>query len=105
MTAWYSVQFAVSYYTIFCVPWLGWDLVEPFTFTISQGSMILGLLYMYRHRGVGTDYTQLNEYWQKRRERKWLDKYGFDMQRLNFLRQQHERLEKEIAIIEIQRFD
>ena len=35
MTAWYSVQFAVSYYTIFCVPWLGWDLVEPFTFTIS----------------------------------------------------------------------
>jgi hypothetical protein len=56
---------------------------------------------MYRHRGVGMDYTQLNEYWQKKRERKWLDKYGFDMQRLNFLRQQHERLEKEIAIIEI----
>ena len=63
MSIWYSAQFAVSYYTIFCVPWLGWDLVEPLTYTISQGSMVLGLAYMYRHRGVGTEYTQLNKYW------------------------------------------
>jgi hypothetical protein len=67
--------------------------------------MILGLGYMYRHRGIGTDYTQLNEYWQKRRERKWVDRYGFDMQRLSFLRRKHQTLTEEIDQAEIQRFD
>jgi len=67
MSTFFAVQFGVSYYTIYCVPWLGWDLVEPLTYTITQGSSILGLVYMYRHRGVGTEFTQLNEYWQMRR--------------------------------------
>lgn len=80
-------------------------MVEPLTYTISQGSMILGLAYMYRHRGIGTEYTQLNEYWQKRRERKWLDKYGFDMQRLSFLRRKIESINAEIEQVEYQRFD
>ena len=34
-TAFFTFQFAVSYYAIFCVPWLGWDLVEPMTYTVS----------------------------------------------------------------------
>ena len=81
MTSWFTVQFGISYYTIFEVDWLGWDLVEPVTYSLSQGSAVLGLLYMYRHRaiGVGTEYTDLNEFWQQRRQRKWLHKYGFDL--------------------------
>lgn len=67
MTAWFTLQFGVSYYTIFMVPWLGWDLVEPVTYSISQGSCILGLFYMYRHRDIGTEFTQLNDYWLMRR--------------------------------------
>ena len=34
-TAFFTFQFAVSYYAIFCVPWLGWDLVEPITYSVS----------------------------------------------------------------------
>jgi len=67
MSVWFTAQFSVSYYTIFCVPWLGWDLVEPFTYTINQGSAILGLFYIFKHRGISTDFTQLNDYWQERR--------------------------------------
>ena len=104
MSLWYTVQFGVSYYTIYCVPWLGWDLVEPVTYSISQGSAILGLLYMYRHRGVGTEFTQLNEYWLERRQRKWLAKYGFDLNRLAFLREKLDRLNNEIKSSELQSF-
>ena len=64
MSLWFTLQFGLSGYTIYFVPWLGWDLVEPFTYTVSQGSFILGLLYMYNHRGVSADKsTSLSEYW------------------------------------------
>jgi len=75
MTAWFTLQFGVSYYTIFCVPWLGWDLVEPVTYSVSQGSAVLGLLYMYKNRGAGTEFSELNEFWFQRRQKKWLKKY------------------------------
>jgi len=35
MTLFFTLQFGISYYTIFVVPWLGWDLVEPLTYTVS----------------------------------------------------------------------
>jgi hypothetical protein len=38
-------QFGAGYYCIYEVPWLGWDLVEPMTYTIAQGMFILGLFY------------------------------------------------------------
>jgi len=35
MSLFFTVQFGVSYYTIFEVGWLGWDLVEPCTFSVT----------------------------------------------------------------------
>jgi len=35
LSLFYTIQFVVSGYTIYGVPWLGWDLVEPLTFTVS----------------------------------------------------------------------
>jgi hypothetical protein len=92
MSLWFTLQFGVSYHAIFVVPWLGWDLVEPITYSVTQGSAILGLFYMYRHRGVGVDLTKLDEFWQMRRQRKWLHKYGFDLLRLEFLREKLGRI-------------
>ena len=62
MTAWFTLQFGISYYAIFEVGWLGWDLVEPVTYSVSQGSMIGGLFFMYRNRGNGVEFTELNDY-------------------------------------------
>ena len=75
----FTLQFGISYYTIYEVSWLGWDLVEPCTYSITQGSSILGLWFLYRHRNHGTEYSELSEYMQEKRQRKWLEKYGFDL--------------------------
>ena len=59
--AFFTTQFAVSYYCIFFVPWLGWDLVEPLTYSITQGSFIMGLFYMMRNRGYNVEYSSVEE--------------------------------------------
>lgn len=38
----YLTEFAVGYYCIYEVDWLGWDLVEPVTYTLAQGQFVLG---------------------------------------------------------------
>lgn len=63
MTAFFCLQFGVSYYAIFCVPWLGWDLVEPITYSVSQGSFLLGLYYTQRNRGISVEYSGLQSHW------------------------------------------
>ena len=35
MTSFYTMQLLVGYHCIFNVEWLGWDLVEPVTFTVG----------------------------------------------------------------------
>ena len=35
MSLFFTVQFVIGYYSIFHVSWLGWDLVEPLTFTVG----------------------------------------------------------------------
>lgn len=35
MSLFFTLQFGISGYTIYGVSWLGWDLVEPLTYTIS----------------------------------------------------------------------
>jgi len=58
----FTAQFGISYYTIFEVSWLGWDLVEPCTYSVTQGSSILGLAFLYRHRHMGVEYSNLSDY-------------------------------------------
>ena len=60
---------------------------------------------MYRNRGAGVEYSELSETLQEARQRKWLEKYGFDNMRLDFLKRRLSQLEGEIRRIELQRFD
>ena len=62
MSLFFTMQFGVSYYSIFHVEWLGWDLVEPLTYTAGQGSFMLGLIYILRNRGVSVEYGGLEEH-------------------------------------------
>ena len=61
LTLFFTGQFVGGYYAIFYVPWLGWDLVEPVTYTVGQGSFILGLLLIMRNRGANIEYSDLEE--------------------------------------------
>ena len=93
----FTAQFVVSYYTIFCVPWLGWDLVESITYTVTQGSFLLGLLIMARNRGFGTEYTEMSEFMRQKKQRKWMYKYNFDLHRYYYLKARLEDREREIV--------
>ena len=53
-------QLAASYYGIFMVDWLGWDLIEPLTYTVSQGTFLALLLYWLRYSRDGS-YQQMDE--------------------------------------------
>ena len=44
----FTVQLTVGYHAIYNVEWLGWDIVEPLTYTVSQGLMIGGLFWLLR---------------------------------------------------------
>ena len=106
MTLFFTLQLGIGYYAIFCVPWLGWDLVEPLTFSVGQGSFIIALLYLLRNRGINVDlYTGLEEHWSKQKQKRWELKYGFDLQRYEFLREKITKIEKELERAERQRFD
>ena len=104
MTAFFTAQFGVGYYTIFCVPWLGWDLVEPLTYTIGQGSFILGLIVVMRNRGLNIEYTDLEELYCREKRKLWLKKYNFDLKRHAFLKRKLERINEKLKMSEMQRF-
>lgn len=96
MTSFFTAQFFTSYYCIFEVEWLGWDLVEPLTYSVGQGSFILGLIYMMRNRGINVEYTGLSEHFKAKKQKKWLKKYNFDLQRYYFLKEKLERIQEKL---------
>jgi len=79
LSMYFTLQFGVSYYCIYEVEWIGWDLFEPFTYTVSQGTALAGVFFVMRNRGANTEYTNLAEHLQAKRARKWLKKYDFDL--------------------------
>lgn len=96
MTVFFTFQFAISYYAIFVVPWLGWDLVEPMTYTVTQGSFIMGLFFIMRNRGFNTDFTSMDENMKMRLQKKWKTRYNFDIQRYLFLSEKVVKIESEL---------
>ena len=100
MSVWFTFQFFMSYYCIYEVEWIGWDLFEPMTYTVSQGSALAGVWFVMRTRGSGTNYTDLAEHMQRRRQRRWLKKYNFDLARYHFLEEKIKRIDNELAHVE-----
>lgn len=96
LTLFFTLQFGISYYAIFVVPWLGWDLVEPLTYTVTQGSFILGLFYIMRNRGFNCDFTSMDENMMMGLQQKWKTRYNFDIQRYLFLTEKVNKIEMEL---------
>ena len=62
MSMYFTLQFAVSYYCIYEVDWIGWDHFEPLTYTVSHGTGLAGVFLVMRNRGANTAYTDLAEH-------------------------------------------
>ena len=104
MAGFFTAQFLIGYHAIFNVSWLGWDLVEPLTYSVGQASFILGLFFIMRNRGAGVEYSELQDNYMEKKQRYWQEKYKFDLKRYNFLVRKLELIEKKLALAEHQRF-
>ena len=104
LTGFFTMQFLVGYHAIFNVAWLGWDLVEPLTFTIGQGSFIMGLILILRNRGANVEYSDLENLYMVNKRNRWLDKYNFDLKRYVFLKNKIEKIEEQLQLAFEQRF-
>lgn len=98
MTALCFTQLTVGYYCIFEVEWLGWDLVEPLTYTFGQGSFILGMFYMLRHKKMqGYGYSDLKENFISNKIQKQMVREGD----FSLIEQEHKLiLEGQLSMIE-----
>lgn len=65
LTAFFTAQFTVGYHAIYNVSWLGWDLVEPLTYSVGQGSFIIGLIIILRNRGANVEYSDLSDLYSR----------------------------------------
>ena len=84
----FATQFGVSYYCIYEVDWIGWDLFEPLTYTIGQGLFVSGLIYSFRHLGKDTAFTSMDSHYKSKRLERWYLKNGIDPDRLRFLKEE-----------------
>ncbi len=100
----FTAQFGISYYCIYEVDWLGWDLVEPMTYTIGQGLFVSGLLYSLRNMGQNTNFSSIDQYYKNKRLEKWFLKHGVEPDRLNFLQEELAKVEAELNAAEQQRY-
>jgi hypothetical protein len=98
------LQFGVSYYCIYHVDWLGWDLVEPLTYTLGQGMFVGGVLYCLKNLGQSTSFSSIADNYKERRLNKWYRKHGVEPERLTFLVEELAKIEEELKEAEKQRY-
>lgn len=94
----------MSYYCIYEVDWLGWDLVEPLTYTIGQGLFVGGLLYSIKNLGQSTSFSSIDSYYKSKRLERWFLKHGVEPHRLSFLQEELAKVQEELERTELQRY-
>ena len=59
----FFLQFTVGYHCIYNVEYLGWDLVEPVTYSVAQGMFVGGIIYMKRKQTLqSTEFSDLQQW-------------------------------------------
>eukprot|EP00347_Sterkiella_histriomuscorum_P018926 403343635 len=100
----FAAQFGISYYCIYEVEWLGWDLVEPLTYSIGQGLFVAGLVYSLRNYGKDTSFTSIDKNYHETRLARWYNRNGVDPDRLKYLKEELATVQKKIRVAESQRY-
>lgn len=85
-----SIQFVVFYWTIFHVDWLGWDIMEPLTYTVQLLNVLVAMRFYYKYRAQ----RGLAQIIQNNRER-FINKTPSIKFRVTKLLKTEEQLEKE----------
>lgn len=85
----------MGYYCIYQVPWIGWDLFEPLTYSIAQGYFMCGV-YFYLKNKQETNYKNLADFMNNYYKNKIYKKQNFEPERLDFMRTQLQETEAKI---------
>jgi hypothetical protein len=94
-----AAQWGFFYFTIYEVDWLGWDLMEPITFTVGQSSFVLSIFYYLKTQTTQSYETMLSRY-ESKRKTYLLNKHGVDVGRIRFLQEEKNRILSLIDVIE-----
>ena len=71
-------EFGGFYYAIYMVPWLGWDLMEPVTFTVGQ-TYFMCACYFYMKNSEDSNYKNLADFLNNHFRNKIYKKNGFEI--------------------------
>jgi hypothetical protein len=63
-----------------------------------------GVIYSLRNLGQNTAFSSIDHHYKNRRLEKWFIKNGIEPDRLRFLCEELEKIEREIEITEFQRY-
>ncbi|CAG9331692.1 unnamed protein product [Blepharisma stoltei] len=92
-------QYSFFVYTIYGVEWLGWDLMEPITYTVQQGLFMFGVLYFLKTK-ESCNLDNLLARFQSKKTEYYTRAYGFDANRLKFLEEEKLKLLSSITLLE-----
>ena len=92
-------EMCLGYYVIYEVSWLGWDLVEPLTYTIGQFYFLCSI-YFYSKTKRAEGYTSLWNYLNSHYREKVYKKKRFEYMRLGYMKNQLEEVSKKIEELE-----
>ena len=93
-------QFGISYFAIYNVPWLGWDIIEPITYSISQGTfLVLFWFYLRCAKNTFAETFEADGFYN-RMKIKLYSKKGFDYPKYLRISNQIQKLKQEISNIE-----
>ena len=92
-------QWGAFYYAIYSVDWLGWDLMEPITYSVGQGTFVFGLYYYLRTRKDHTYENMFSRYEDRWKEKKFIES-GVEIGRYQQLLEEQESLKSKLEMIE-----
>ena len=94
-----TAQWGFFYYTIYQVDWLGWDLMEPITFTVGQTGFLLSLFYYIRTQD-SESYEAILSRIENREKQRLLREHKVDVGRIKFLEEEKRRIKSLVEVIE-----
>jgi hypothetical protein len=84
---------------IYEIQWLGWDLCEPLTYSISQGLFVIGTWY-YAKKQMDSSYVEQTQTYLNNFRSKYYKRSGFNFDKMIFLEKDLKVVNEEIEQVE-----
>jgi hypothetical protein len=95
-----TAQWSWFFYTIYMVEWLGWDLMEPLTYSVGQAGFLLGVWSFVRFR-TPNSFLGMAERYRSKKLAKLARRNNLDLSYLAKLIQQRDELQSQMKKLTI----